>query len=1780
MSRSQKGKEEWADAADSDAQLLILEAKRNAIYELLQQVYDLTPEVQSDIHARESFLNQSANIENLRSEFIQLLDTYNTRLLEINPLSKPNYKSLVSFEQLYGCVKRLRTQYIVTPKIKGDTVPHKSEPKLPPIELQAFSGDIRSWPLFYASFKSTIHDNPSLTDAEKMYYLLGKISGKAQATCSGITPCADNYHLLFQTLVDKYEDKRTLASTHLNQMFDFKPLTYASADNFELFIDKFINAVRALRNINLDNLSDFILLHIALKKIDCSTIRAFEMANPEPSKIPTFEQLVEFIKKQCKILQRTPPSANNNNNNIHCSNVRKVIDRPRASTKVLTSSPPNYQTYLSTVDSNKLNKCLCTNITHLHMYKCPAFNKMLPEERFKAVKENNSCVNCLSIKHRVSLCNSNMNCRICKLKHHTLLHFNRKSNQDRQAYESAGGTAAAAPAPPRPHAGAPTSAREAPTRQNDIALCATSTAASQPQCYLSRPDNKHCTTTVLLATARVATYDTVGKRHLVRVLLDSASMSNFITKECCDRLGIRSKEIEGTIVKGFGGTERIIKGSANFEFSSRFNSNVKYNISSLITDKITDVLPTAMIDKTALPHLEKLPLADDTFAIPASIDVLIGASLFPHLILPDVVSSKTSAPPAINTVLGYVIMGSVPTVGNYTVSAATTCCMVQETTANIIKKFWELEELSVPQIQCQNDIECEEFYRTTTERDIVSGRYTVGLPFIEDVFSLGNSYDIARKRFLYLERKLEASPKLRVAYDEVIREYIEKQYLSLAPPDDPHITSLPMYVIPHHGVVREDKTSTRLRIVLDASSRTSSGRSLNDCLHSGPNLQGNLFNIILNFRLYPVALTADCRQQFLQIGMRVADRRFQRILYRFDPQKPLELYEFNRVCFGLKSSPYHALRTVKQLILDDGCKYPLAKEIASTSLYMDDIAFSVMTDEDGIAVSRELIDMFKGAQWDLVKWNSNSQFVLDSIPTSHKFHKEVEFDKSMSHKILGLHWSTDSDNFYFKLTPPALEPCTKRTILSTIARLWDLMGFVAPTVLFAKLLIKQLWQLGMDWDDVPPPSIVKIWKQFCIELPILNSFKIPRHLGVTDGCILTLVGFSDASELGYGGVVYLHVSSANTNTVRLVCAKSKVAPSTPLTVARLELCGVVLLSKLLRAVFDSYVSHFSINVYAFTDSKVALYWIQSSPHRWQTFVANRVVQVTDNFPADRFFHVAGSQNPADCLSRGVTPKKLVSHPLWLHGPPWLSLDPSQWPVNYVQDQLLGEVPEQKILTHSVTVPEQQPVIYELAQRMSSWSKLLRVIVFVYRYAKLLPRRHSIAITAHDLEFVENKLLQVIQHKYFLEEINKLKNNKPASPAFNKLTAFFDNGLVRVGGRLTNSELGYAHKHPVILPRQDHIIDILIDYYHKKYMHAGPELLMSLLRQRFWILSARRIVRRRIHQCNVCFRMKPRSTYPLMANLPDSRVRQVAKAFTYTACDYAGPIAYVPIRRRGVHSLKAYICLFTCLTTRAVHIEIATDLSTGSFLAALKRFLARRGPVQHMYSDRGTNFQGAKSYLRDLYNFLNKEYRPRFEEELSENRIEWTMICPNSPHFGGSWESMIKVIKTHLFKVIGHQLLSYEELNTVLVQIECLLNSRPLTVLSPDPAEPLSLTPSHFLHTAPLCSLPAPEVTSGNLSLLQRQTLLDKLVQSFWERWRLEYLHSLQIREKWNTPSVPIKSGTVVVIITDNAPPLAWPLAIVERVHPSKDGIIRVATVKTVKGTYLRPVVRLCPLPTQ
>lgn len=1739
-----------------------MRSKINAYYSRVQSIYDSITKInESNVDV---FMSNASTLDMMRTEFIKSLDDLNDLLASNEDATEPNYESMVAFDELFSRIKykyselmslRHNTQNTANTVVGENKIEtYRQCPKLPRLELCPFNGELQNWPIFYETFKSIIHENQSLSDSEKIQYLIGKLTGNAQLICQGFMPTAENYSVLWQTLVNKYNDKRVLAASYFDTLLNLPVANDADPISLENYIDKYSSLVSSLKQLKLECLEDFIFVHLGCKKISLELIKSFEMNYSDSDKLPTCTQFINYIRNQSHILQRAYNISNNNSIRIN-----KYNSQQSNSNKPRNIRNNNVKTFVV----HEQKRCIFCGVAEYHQLKnCSKFKSITPKERFSFIKTNRFCVNCLSTSHTVRNCTSNEKCSSCSRSHHSLLHFITKGDSGE--------------VPKSVDIATHTDGDQDNAMPDSLCAC-----ALEQQCFKT-VCNQQPTKTILLGTAICNIMDNSGTfLSTARILVDSASQRDLITLEFCKRLNLPIYPSETKQVCGVGDVKNSIEGYCCLTLCSCTEESVRITIQPLVINKITGELPTSKIDTSSLNYLKHIKLADDRFSQPRGIDLIVGSDVFSRILRPHIISRAPGEPVAIETSLGYIIVGQAPVLAPSIDNSYYTHCTFGEDNLDnennaCIGNFLKLEDIPDVKPYTEQEEECESLYRQTTTRDSL-GRYIVSLPFKDTPSKLGDSLQASMRRYLSLERKLLLQPEMRQEYDKVIKDYLEKGYLN---PCSRNINESSLqYVIPHHGIVRKDKSTTKLRVVLDGSMKSSSGLALNDILQVGPNLQNDLFRIILNFRLFNVAISADIRQMYLRILVKDEDRKFLRMLYRFDPSEEIKLYEFTRVPFGLCCSPFLAIRTVRQLVTDEGSQFPLAAPVADSDVFTDDLATSCANEETAVELSNQLIKMFHAGGFDLVKFSSNSPEVLSKIPSSHREFEVIEFSPDSYLKILGLNWLPAEDVFTFTVNLRNRE-CTKRNILSVIARIWDLMGFVAPVTLWAKLIIKSLWANNIDWDETPRPEIVAAWHRFVSELPILENVRIPRHTGIVMECIVSLLGFADASEKAYGGVVYLHVYFPQTNkfTITLVCAKSRVAPLRCVSLARLELCGNLILAKLMRAIIDSYSHRCKIsNVFAFTDSTVALAWIHSSPARWHTFVANRVTKIQDEIHPRNFYFVSGKENPADCLSRGLTPSQLMEHPLWFSGPRFAHLPISDWPVKNFDATSMTDIPEMKpaIMLFTTDDARNDNILYTLACRISSWPKLVRIVLYVLRFIKLVPSKFDIS----HLKVAETNIIKAVQRVHFDKELKNVKSGKILPPAFQRLRAFVHEGIFRVGGRLENAHLEFDSQHPILLPARDHVVNLLIDYYHKKYLHTGPQLLMSLIRQNYWILSARNIIRKRVQQCNICYRANPRNQCPLMADLPACRVQET-KAFYHTGIDYAGPLRIIPYRRRGVRSQKAYICLFICLVTKAVHLELSTDLSTAAFLNAFKRFIARRGPIKVVYTDCGTNFLGTHSYLKEMYKLISSEqYADKFANELRDNNIDWKFNPPSAPHFGGIWEGNIRSVKTHLNKIVGNQLLTFEEMLTTLAQIEALLNSRPLSVLSSDPCDPQALTPAHFINLTPLKSLPSETITEHS-NLIQRKRIVDSLVQSFWKRWKLEYLNTLQVRNKWKKDSTPIKTGTVVLLQSENSAPLNWPLGIIEETFPGRDGVVRVVNVRTKTGTYRRPVVKVYPLPTQ
>ena len=703
----------------------------------------------------------------------------------------------------------------------------------------------------------------------------------------------------------------------------------------------------------------------------------------------------------------------------------------------------------------------------------------------------------------------------------------------------------------------------------------------------------------------------------------------------------------------------------------------------------------------------------------------------------------------------------------------------------------------------------------------------------------------------------------------------------------------------------------------------------------------------------------------------------------------------------------------------------------------------------------------------------------------------------------------------------------------------------------------------------------------------VSASSFAANMAVRQNAIVStqLHGFSDASEDAYGGVVYLRVEdSTNKVHTALVISKTKVSPIKRLSIPRLELCGAQVLTKLLchaKRILGVPVD----SVFAWTDSTVVLGWLSGSPRRFKTFVGNRVSFIIDQLPPERWRHVPGSQNPADCASRGLFPAQLKEHELWWEGPHWLQREPSTWPEQLSASSETTPEEERSVCLVGATGTI-QPIIP--VNRYSKFTVLKRVTARMFRFIKNVRSPTSASLVRHpsltvaELVAAQNYWISIIQKESFPEELDLLRAKLPLPKGSRllPLRPFIDDSqsILRVGGRLSHSKLCYSKMHPIILHAAHPVTKVIVETEHLRLMHAGPTLLSSSLSRQFHIIGLRKIVRSVTRQCVTCKRQCVKPTDQLLGQLPAERVTP-ASTFDKVGVDYAGPfqIKFGHVRKPTV--LKAYICLFVCLAVKAVHLELVSDLTAEAFIAALRRFVARRGCPSLIWSDHGTNFVGANRELREFHTFLsNRITQGATSEFCSSHNIEWKYIPERSPHFGGLWESAVKSVKNHLKRIVSPVKLTFEEFTTVLTQVEACLNSRPLIPIDSTDDDGIEvLTPGHFLIGKPVTAIPDPQISYRAVSLLRRWHLCQCLVRHFWQRWENEYLSNINKLNKWRYPTRNVAVGDIVVLQEGGTVPTKWPLGRVVQMHPGQDNLVRVVTLKTAQGTYKRPVSKIAVL---
>ncbi|XP_055681857.1 uncharacterized protein LOC129789234 [Lutzomyia longipalpis] len=1602
--------------------------------------------------------------------------------------------------------------------------------KLPQITLPTFDGKYSDWMSFKDRFQSAVINYPNLTPVQKLNYLKSSVTGDAASSIKHLNVTDNNFEVAWQLLIDRFERKNEIVADHVRLFYKMPRVTPNTPQAIHQVHNIFCETLMALDAMDISQRDPWVI-QFTLDNLDAeSKVLWGRECNGD---VPTVEKFKAFLTQRCIDHNNSPSSSGKLMNNPTRSQPNKSVKKNSTALTVSATST-----------------CRCCNEAGHPLYRCPKFLSLSVDDRFETVKTLKLCRNCLA-SHMTNTCTFHK-CRKCQGRHNVLLHDRFVTNPP--SNEASAGSNP----PPTPSVPESTPQASSPT----VAISSTSGSSD------GQPPK------VFLATAMVDILSAKREKIPCRMVMDSGAQLCVMTTSLYQRLKLPKLPTNLTVL-GVGARRTNLHFRVQATIVSQWTGEA-FTFDCYIMPKITGNIPNWDVDESLLNIPHGKVLADPQWHVSRPVDLLLSGDPYYDSWFHETFHLGPGLPRLNETAFGWV------TVGEH--KAISPRC---ETSYNLslvslneaLLKFWKLEDIP-DEMPITDEHKAAELHFATTHTRTPEGRFLVQLPFNEDVPPLGDSRPQAIRQFLALERRFDRNPAMKELYKAVIDDYISKGWLELAPERPVDVSA--SYYMPHHGVLK-DSVSTKLRVVCNAGAKTSTGVSLNDKLLVGPTVQPELTSILLKFRLHPFAMIADISKMYPQLVLHHIHLDFVRMVWRDDKHQPIKDYRMTRLCFGLASSPFLATRALIQLAIEHQESHPLAAAALREAFYVDDCVISTNSITTAQQIQKELVEVLKSAGFVLTKWMSNNE-LLTPLHSPESSEESVLLQDPIT-KVLGIPWNAKLDTFHFT-SPISLSEIvkSKRDVASSIAKLFDPLGLVGPVIIEAKIFLQELHEVKASWDDPLPEEFLLKWRKFVQSLEGLKRISIPRWIStINNPYRVDLHVFCDASFKAYGSVVYYVSRDREGNTCsRILSSKSRVAPLNKITIPRLELCGALVGAQMMNKI-QALVNPDAVHYW--TDSSIVLSWLNTPPDSYKVFVANRITKILSLSNASQWRHVPTKDNPADIISRGCTPEQLELSELWWAGPSWLTLDESSWP------KLFSPIPKAPSDVECLSVTIQEPAWHtEWIIRFSSLRTVKRVMAYILRFtgrstsSSATPHQSVRPIYMSELEEALRRLILLDQDHYFPSVKDHIQNGTLSRSKWKTLAQLApfvdDNGLIRVGGRLQHSSELYAAKHPILLPKSA-LTRLIMKNEHEKQLHAGPSLLLATVRQMYWPISGRNMARKIIFECVTCAKAKPQLLQQIMGNLPAHRVN-LTRAFHACGVDFAGPlmIRASSLRDRASRrqpNVKCYVAIFICMATKALHIELVSSLTTEAFLASFRRFVARRGTPRHMYSDRGRNFEGATNELARL--LAEENHQRAILDNTLDSGVIWHFNPPSAPHHGGAWEAAVKSTKHHLKRITMSSALTYEELSTVLCQIEGVLNSRPLCKMSEDPNDGEYLTPGHFLTGGPLNSLPDPRMTTIPEHRLSMWQQCQARTQVFAEKWRTEYLNTLQQRSKWRDPQRNLKTGEVVLLLDENQRDGSkWILGRVQETQPGADGFVRVVYVRTAKGTYKRPITKIARLP--
>ncbi|XP_061401555.1 uncharacterized protein LOC133337338 [Musca vetustissima] len=1579
-----------------------------------------------------------------------------------------------------------------------------------PKELPLFSGSPDEWPLFSSTYDWSTQVC-GLTDAENLIRLQRALRGEALESVKRILihpSCVPHAISILRVLYGQPE----------KILFSLK------------------NKIKALPPVNPNKMDTITNFAVQIKGLQ-STIEACGLVD-ELNNSSLLQELVAKLPSYFQInwgshkltLQQNGKNANLLEFSAWIFDIGLSASTVNIESSITPSSSSSIRkqknSFVHTHVETKLKKCLICEGDCVNTVNCQKFINAERRERWDIVKKLQLCKQCLK-RHSGVCFNKNKFCNFdgCQIKHHYLLHGDKRNNNKLQ--------------------------HNIQSKENDENEEIKS-AHNVNSHNINKPN-------ILFKILPIKIYGNNNKSTETYAFLDDGSSVSLIEEDILEQLDLKG-ESDQLCMTWTANLKRTENNSQRLSIKVSGDNNKQLTLDVRSVKEL--MLPKQSINYELLcrdfAYLRGLPVMSYFDATPK---ILIGLNNASVTNSQRIRERGIKEPIAMKTPLGWTIFG--PCCNDSLMAYNMHICECTERDdqmQQLIKMFYNIESLG---ISCHNTLESKEDERSmeilknfTKQRD--DGHYETALLWRYDNINMPNNYEMAKRRLICLENKLQKNRELFETFSEIIAKYACKGFISKIDISTKHTN---VWYLPIFPVFNRNKPA-KCRIVWDAAAKFE-GISLNSMLNKGPDLLSSLPAILFKFREKSVAICGDIEQMFHQIYIREEDRHVQRFLWRnCEVNREPDVYIMNVMIFGASCAPCISQYVKNINALQFETQFPQAAAAVKDNHYVDDFLYSTDSVDKAVEIAKQTQYIQSKGGFNLRNWCSNKSEVVNKLDN-----KELNLEKQLNvgtdnttEKVLGVFWKPADDTIIFKISPHIWnndlireeKPVTKRLVLKVLMTIYDPLGLIGNFLMYLKIILQEIWKSGVDWDQpIQNEQYVK-WRKWLQYLPELEQISIPRCYLQTfadyENADLQLHTFVDASENGYAAVAYLRISQSNNTICSLIGSKTRVAPLRMTSIPRLELMAALIGARFANNIIKQHSiplkeKHF------WSDSRTVLSWLTHNSKKYHQFVALRISEILESTEINEWHWVPGKQNVADEATKWARRPNISNESRWLKGPPFLLEPKCKWPIDTA-------TPEPSEVEARISFHNDEEILIS-ACRFSKWNRMLRSLAYVVKFKNILKKNYKVKmeLTSQELFEAECLLFKIAQQEFYANEIHVLKSNKnlTKSSSLYKLSPIFDeNGILRVDGRIGNANIPQSGKTPIILPRGSRITFLLISHIHSKLRHQSQETVVNELRQMYYIPRMRVVVKDAVKQCQECKIKKCVPVCPQMAKLPPSRLSAFCSPFTYTGVDYFGPVMVTV----GRHTEKRYGALFTCLTLRAVHIEVVNTLNTSSCIMAIRNFISRRGTPREFYSDNGTNFVSAEREFRVAVNEMDKN---EFIRNFTTATTMWKFNPPSSPHMGGAWERLVRSVKTVLYNITPSRAPTEELLRSMLAEVENIINSRPLVYVPIDHQNAEALTPNHLLLGSSNGMKPLASYNDSGVALRSNWLCSQQYADAFWRRWVREYLPCLTLRSKWHEKAKPLNIGDLVIVVDPSNPrntALHWAAK-----HGNED------VIKLIAGTY-------------